>query len=162
MSTADYILKIEGIQGESTDDKHKGAIDLLSWSWGETNPGSSGVGGGQGTGKVSMQDFHFVMRVNKASPKLLENCAKGEHMKEAVLICRKSGSQQQEYLTITLSNVVVSKYQSGGSSGDNVMPTDQVSLNFEVIKFDYKEQKEGGTLGGTVHGGWNIPKNIPA
>ncbi len=31
----DYFLKIDGIAGESTDDKHKEWIDVLSFSWGD-------------------------------------------------------------------------------------------------------------------------------
>ena len=46
-------LKLGGIKGESTDDKHKGQIEILSWSWGETNATHAGGGGG-GAGKVSM------------------------------------------------------------------------------------------------------------
>ena len=72
MSTTDFFLKIDGIEGESTDGKHKGEIDLLSWSWGETQSGAHAAGGGGGAGKVSMQDFHFTMTVNKATPKLFD------------------------------------------------------------------------------------------
>ena len=75
----DYFLKIEGIEGESHDDKHKNEIDLQSWSWGETQTGTHSAGGGGGAGKVDMQDFHFVMAHNKASPKLMLACASGEH-----------------------------------------------------------------------------------
>ena len=71
MAHVDYFLKIEGIDGESADAKHKGDIQLESFSWGETNSGSHSSGGGGGAGKVSMQDFHFVMTANKASPKLM-------------------------------------------------------------------------------------------
>ena len=45
-----------------------------------------------------MQDFHFTMTVNKASPKLLLNCANGAAIKTAILTCRKAGKDQQEYL----------------------------------------------------------------
>ena len=68
-------LKLDGIEGESTDSKHKGEIDLESWSWGESQSGGHSAGGGGGAGKVSMQDFHFVMKINKASPKLMLSCA---------------------------------------------------------------------------------------
>src|SRR5450759_933279 len=88
----DYFLKIDGIKGESHDSKHKDEIDLVSWSWGETQTGSHAAGGGGGSGKVSMQDFHFVMHANLASPKLLLACANGEHIKEASLVCRKAVS----------------------------------------------------------------------
>jgi len=85
MAAVDYFLKLEGIEGESSDSKHKNEIDIESWSWGETQSGSFAGGGGGGAGKVSMQDFHFVMRVNKSSPKLMEACASGEHIKKSGL-----------------------------------------------------------------------------
>ena len=71
MAAVDYFLKIDGIEGESQDHKHKNEIDVESWSWGETNSGTHAGGGGGGAGKVQMQDFHFVMKVNKATPKLM-------------------------------------------------------------------------------------------
>ncbi|HEV8541841.1 MAG TPA: type VI secretion system tube protein Hcp, partial [Verrucomicrobiae bacterium] len=112
MAQVDYFLKIEGIEGESTDDKHKNEIDIESWSWGETNAGSHAFGGGGGAGKVSMNDFSITMRVNKASPKLLLACANGEHIKSASLACRKAGKEQQEYLKIKFSDLLVSSYQT--------------------------------------------------
>ena len=154
----DYFLKIEGIDGESTDKKHKNEIDLQSWSWGETQMGAHSGGGGGGAGKVSMQDFSFAMSVNKASPKLMLACASGEHIKGALLVCRKAGKDQQEYLKIKFSDLLVSSYQTGGSAGD-VIPTDQISLNFAKIEFEYKSQKPDGSLGATVKGGWDLKAN---
>src|ERR1700753_4105926 len=84
MAAVDYFLKIDGIEGESKDSKHKGEIDLDSWSWGANQSGTYHGGGGGGAGKVAMQDFHFVMKINKASPKLMLACASGEHIKKAV------------------------------------------------------------------------------
>src|ERR1043166_4955437 len=95
MAAVDYCLKLDGIEGESQDAKHKGEIDLESWSWGETQTGTMHAGGGGGAGKVQMQDFHFVMKVNKSSPKLMLACASGEHIKSATLTCRKAGKEQQ-------------------------------------------------------------------
>jgi type VI secretion system secreted protein Hcp len=158
MALVDYFLKIDGIEGESMDDKHKNEIDIQSWSWGETNVGDAAFRGGLGAGKVSMQDFHFTMKVNKATPKLMQACASGEHIKKGILTCRKSGKQQQEFLKVTLSDFIVSSYQSGGSASD-VIPTDQISLNFSKIEFEYKEQKPTGELGGTVKGGWDAKAN---
>src|SRR5512140_2425488 len=100
MASVDYFLKIEGIEGESEDSEHKGWIDVLSWSWGETQTGTMAYGGGGGGGKVSMQDFHFVMRVCKASPKLLEACASGQHYGSATLEARKAGGGQKKFLGI--------------------------------------------------------------
>jgi len=159
MALVDYFLKIEGIDGESADHKHKGSIDIESWSWGETQSGTFGHSGGGGAGKVSMQDFHFVAKSSKASPKLMLACADGEHIKKAVLTCRKAGKDQQEYLKITLSDVLVSSYQTGGTASSNILPVDQFSLNFAKMEKEYKEQKSDGTLGGTVKAGWDVKAN---
>ncbi len=159
MAAVDYFLKIDGIEGESLDSKHGKEIDLESWSWGESQSGTHAGGGGGGAGKVSMQDFHFVMKVNKASPKLLLACANGEHIKSAILTCRKAGKEQQEFLKITLSDLLVSSFQTGGSGGGDIIPTDQISLNYSKIEYEYKAQKPDGTLDGAVKAGWDLKKN---
>lgn len=154
----DYFLKLEGIEGESQDSKHKAEIDLESWSWGETNAGSHAYGSGGGAGKVDMHDFSFTMRVNKASPKLLLACANGSHIKTAMLTCRKAGKDQQEYLKIKFSDLLVSSFQTGGSSGD-VVPVDQIAINFSKIEYEYAEQKSDGTLGTKVPVHWDLKTN---
>lgn len=159
MAAVDYFLKIDGIEGESQDSKHKNEIDVASWSWGATQSGTMSAGGGGGAGKVSMQDFHFVMSVNKATPKLILACAGGDHIKKAVLTCRKAGSDQQEYLVYTFSDFIVSSYQTGGSGGDGVIPTEQISLNYAKMEVQYKEQKPDGTLGGVIKTGWDLKAN---
>jgi type VI secretion system secreted protein Hcp len=146
MAAVDYFLKIEGIKGESTDKAHKEEIDIESWSWGETNSGSHAGGGGGGAGKVQMQDFHFVTKISKASPELFLACATGKHIKEATLVCRKAGGKQEEYLKLKFSDLLVSSYQTGGSAHSDVVPTDQVSLNFAKIEFSYAAQKKEGGL----------------
>ncbi len=117
----DYFLKIDGISGESLDSKHKGEIDVESWSWGEANPTPpSGAGGGGGAGKVQMQDFNFTTKFSKASPSLMLACASGKHLKSAVLTARKAGKEQLDFLTFSLSDVLVSAYQTGGVEGEVV------------------------------------------
>ncbi|HUS06619.1 MAG TPA: type VI secretion system tube protein Hcp [Bryobacteraceae bacterium] len=159
MAAVDYFLKITGIDGESQDSKHKGEIEVESFSWGETQAGTSHGGGGGGAGKVVMQDFHFVMRVNKASPKLLLACANGEHIKEATLVCRKAGKEQQEFLKYKFTDLLVSSFQTGGSSHGDVVPMDQISFNYSKIEYEYKEQKADGTLSGPIKAGYDLKSN---
>ena len=161
MAAADYLLKIDGVEGESQDSKHKAEIEIQSFSFGATQTGSFAAGGGGGAGKVSMQDFHFTVPVNKASPKLMLACASGQHIKKAVLTVRKAGKEQQEYLKYTFSDILVSSYQTGGGGGD-VMPVDQISLNFAKIEQEYKEQKADGTLAGSVKAGRDLKQNKEA
>ena len=148
MAAVDYFLKIDGIQGESKADKHKDEIDIESFSWGETQSGTFAVGGGGGSGKISMQDFHFTMTVNKASPALFLACAQGDHIKNAILTCRKAGKDQQEFMKVTMNDVLVSSFQIGGAGG--VIPTDQISLNFAKIEVEYQEQDATGKLVGSI------------
>ncbi len=159
MAAVDYFLKIDGIEGESADAKHKNEIDVESWSWGATQSGTFSMGGGGGAGKVSMQDMHFVAKMSKASPKLLLANASGQHIKTAVLTLRKAGTDQQEFAKFTLSDVLVSSYQTGGSASGSIVPMDQFSLNFAKIEKEYKEQKADGTLGGAVKVGWDLKQN---
>jgi type VI secretion system secreted protein Hcp len=102
-----------------------------------------------------MQDFNFVMSACKASPALMLKCAEGKHIDEAVLVCRKAGGVQEPYLKVTMKHVFVTSYQTGGSSGD-IIPMDQVSLNFKTIETEYKPQNPDGSLGSAETAGWNV------
>ena len=155
----DFFLKIDGIDGESSDAKHKNEIDIDAWSWGAAQSGAGAGGGGGGAGKVSMQDFQFVMNLSKASPKLMLACATGKHIKQATLTARKAGKGQHEYLTFKLSDVLVSSYQTGGSEQTESMPFDQVALKFAKIEMSYKEVKPDGSLGAETKAGWDLKSN---
>ena len=93
-----------------------------------------------------MQDFHFVMKLNRASPSLMQACATGQHIKMATLTARKAGKGQQEYLTFKFHDVLVSSFQTAGARGRS-RPVDQVSFNFAKIEVEYKQQKPDGSLG---------------
>ena len=155
----DYFLRIEGIEGESADAKHKGEIDVLSWAWGASNSGAVGVGGGAGAGKATIQDLQFTTPLSKASPKLFLACATGQHLKQAKLTAVRAGAKQAEFLTLTLSDVMVSSYQTGGSEGADISPMDQVSLNFAKLAMEYRGQKADGSLDAPVIAGWDAKTN---
>ena len=155
---ADYFLQITGVEGESLDSKHKGWIDVLAWSWGEAHAGAVQQGGGGGAGKVDFGDLGFTMRVNKASPKLFLACARGQHFKEATLVGRKAGKGQQEFLTWTFSDVLVSGYQTGDSEGGDT-PLDNVSLNVSKAQISYKAQKADGSLDTPITAGFDTKTN---
>jgi type VI secretion system secreted protein Hcp len=161
MAVTDFFLKLDGIKGESTDSKHKDEIEIESFSWGATNSGSfaDAPGAGGGTGKVSFQDVHFTKKADKASVDLMLFCASGKHVKLAELTVRKAGEDQQEYYKVKLSDVLISSYQSGGSGGSNLIPTDQFSLNFAKIEFSYAPQDAKGKLASPSRSGWDLKAN---
>ena len=156
----DYFLKIDGIEGESTDAKHAGWLDVDSWSWGENQPLQPATGSGAGAGKVHFQDFQFTSRVSKASPKLFLACASGQHIKEARLVGRKAGKEQQEFLTWTFSDVLVAGYQTGGT--EQALPMDSVAMNFSKVSVSYRAQKADGSLDTAVTAGWDSKTNKKA
>jgi len=157
----EYFLKISGIQGESTDSKHKGEIELEAFSWGETQvPPAGGGGSGGGAGKVQIQDFQVTLRTSKASPKLLLACAKGQHFQEAVMVARKVGGAKHEFLKFRLREVLISSYQTGGSEQAD-LPIEQLSLSFGKIEIEYRPTKADGSLDTPVTAGWDVKQNKP-
>ena len=159
----DAFLKLDGIKGESQDSKHKDEIEIESFSWGVTQSGTLAFGGGGGAGKAQFQDFHFTNKVSKASPQLFLKCVTGEHIKIGTLSLRKAGGEGPgiEFYKITLSDVLVSSYQSGGSAGGDI-PTDQFSLNFAKVEYSFATQKADGTIGETINAGFDLKQNKKA
>lgn len=155
----DMFLKIEGVEGEEEDAKHKGEIRLESKDISAVQEGSANLGKGMGAGKVAFHDVNCTARTSKASPTLMMACASGEHFKKATITARKAGKDQQDYLIITLSDVLVSSFHIGASATGSDIPLDTFALNFSKIEFEYKEQKADGTLGGKVKKGWDVKTN---
>ncbi len=153
----DLFLKIEGITGESQDARHRGAIELQSFSFGEQESGHAGGGGG--AGKVSFQDFQFTAKVNKASPHLFLACASGRHFPKATLIARKAGGHGLEFLTLTFQDVVVSSFHDAGAAASTDAPVDQVSLNFGKVTFEFVPQKADGSGDAAVSVAWDVVHN---
>lgn len=159
MAATDYFLKIDGIEGESADAKHKGEIEILGWSWGESNSGDAARGGGMGAGKVAMQDFHFQITSSKASPHLFAACASGKHIPKAVLTCRKAGGEQQQYLTLSFADLLISGYSVAGGGGGDVLPSESISFNFSKIEMEYKVQDAKGNVQGSIKKVWDVKAN---
>lgn len=142
----DMFMVIDTITGETKDATYskKGGIDVLAWSWGMSNSGSAHVGGGAGSGKVNMQDLSFTKYVDKSSTSLGLACCKGTHFSKATLVVRKAGDKPLEYLTITMSEVLITSVSTGGSGGEDRL-TENVSLNFASVKVEYLEQQKDGS-----------------
>jgi len=154
----DMFLKIDDIKGESIDAKHADWIDVLSWSWGMTQSGTTLTSQGGGAGQVNVQDLTFTKYVDTSSPNLLKFCCMGKHFKEAKLTVRKAGGTPLEYLKITMHDLLVSAYTTGGSGGQDRV-TENVTLNFAQFNVEYTPQKTDGSGGATISQKWNIPKN---
>lgn len=144
MAAVDYFLKLDGIKGESTDAKHKDEIDVESFSWGINATDEKG----DVRGKPEISDFKFVMQMSKASPKLMEACATGQHIKSATLTGRRSGDSQLEFIKVELDQILIGLYQVGG--GGESLPMEEISLNFGSATISYTSQDPNGKPGDTT------------
>ncbi len=154
--TPDMFLKLEGIQGESTDSAHKNEIDVLSFKWVTTQGGSATTGGGTGAGKAQMNDLAITKHVDRASPVLMAKHLSGATIATAALTLRKAGGAPLDYAVLTMSNCVVTKIEHGADDGGH---TEVVSLQFSAIQYDYKQQQADGTGGPTISAGYNASTN---
>ena len=157
----DIFLLLDKIKGESVDDKHKGSIDILQWSWGMSQSGTTHLGPGGGSGKVNVNDMSVTKYVDMATHELLKSCATGTHIASGELIVRKAGAVPLEYLKIKMTDILISSYQTGGSGDgmDRVMET--VTMNFAKYEVTYASQKNDGSKGPEGTAGFDIAKNVP-
>ncbi len=154
----DMFFKIDGIDGESKDATHADEIDVLAWSWGMSQAASTHIGGGGGAGKANVQDISFTKYVDKSSPELMKACLTGRHITEATLVVRKAGDKPLEYMTIKISDIIVSSVSTGGSGGEDRL-TENVTLNFSQVDYKYIEQTDTGAEGAKPDVKWDIAKN---
>jgi type VI secretion system secreted protein Hcp len=154
----DYFLKIDGIPGESTDDKHKGEIEVLSLVVGRdaARVAERRLRGRsrQGADVRPHRPRALLQGQSAAAADVRHRQARQE---SAVLTARRSGKAQTDFLTFSLSDVLVSPYQTGGVSAE--MPLDSISLSFSKIEVSYKEQKTDGSLGPAIRVGWDRKTN---
>ena len=155
----DSFLKIDGIKGESTDDKHKNWIEISSFSSGISQPTSataSSAGGGT-TERCYHQDFSITKEMDIASPDIALFCCNGKHVKEVIVELCRAGEKKLPYMKYTMNNVVISSYSPAGGGG---LPNESVTFNYGKIKWEYTQQKRaGGGGGGKATGGWDLEKN---
>jgi type VI secretion system secreted protein Hcp len=159
MAAIDFFLKLDGIDGEAQDDKHKNEIEIMSFNWGAANVGSGNVGTGSGTGKVSVQDLTISKYMDKSSVPLFVACCTGKHIPTLTLTARRAGGEKQvEYCIIKATEVYVSAFNNSGSD-PNMLAQESVSFNFAKIELKYTPQKEDGSAAAAINGGWDIKIN---
>ena len=158
----DMFIKVGDITGESVDKTHAGKIDVLAWSWGMSNSGTTHQGGGGGAGKVNVQDLSFTKYIDASSNALMKACCEGKHYDDASLIVRKAGGTPVEYVVLNLTEVIITSVSTGGSGGEDRL-TENVTLNFAKFEYKYQEQDpKGAKKGGTKDYTFDISENVAA
>lgn len=156
--SVDQFLKIGDIEGESRDKEHADEIDVLAWSWGMSQSGTTHSGGGGGAGKVNVQDLSITKYVDKSSPNLMRACCNGKHYDEALLTVRKAGENPVEYVKLKLNEVIITSVSTGGSGGEDRL-TENVTLNFAKFEHIYTAQKADGSPDAESNLVFNIAEN---
>jgi type VI secretion system secreted protein Hcp len=152
----DYFLKLDTVDGESTDKDHKNQIQLLSFSWGASNTSSVAGTGGSGAGKVDLSDFSVMTFFDKATPKLFKNITKGTHFKTGNVEAVKSGSDGKPYLKLDFKEMFCTSLQMSAS---NEIPTVSISFSYNEVKMEYFAQNEQGNLVSTGAVTYNVKEN---
>jgi type VI secretion system secreted protein Hcp len=160
-AASDIYIKIQNVLGESTDDKHKGEIDVLAWSWGATQTGAATAGGGGGAGRAKIQDLTITKYVDKASPALFQFVATGMHIPSVQLSVVRLGGKgdRLEYIRIKLTDVLISSVKSSHSAANDNRPVEEVSFNFTAIEYTYTPQTAAGSAGPPVTISYNLKTN---
>lgn len=147
MSLSMY-LKIPGITGGSTAVGWVGALDVLAFSWGASNP-TTVVGGV--AGKPSIQDLSLTSFVDTATSPLIQRMLGGITSTTAVLSIvsptTAGGTTTDVY---AMTTVLVSSVSLGGSSGEDRL-TVNYSLNFGALNFLISGKRAT----------WNLTTNTP-
>lgn len=173
MAQFDQFIKIDSIPGESTDAKHVGEIEVLSYSFGMQHGegGASSTGGARTGGRISHKPFVFTKLIDKASAKLMEKACDGSHIPKAVFQAHRATGEKQKYLQIDFENLVVSRFESklpdeserqieSRTGAGEMLQIEEVALNYGSIKFTYTEtDHDTGKPKGDVVAGWSLTKN---
>jgi type VI secretion system secreted protein Hcp len=146
-------LKLGDIKGESVDATHKGQIDVLAWSWGESdNSAASRKAKGGANAPDCIQDLSLTKFVDRATPDIIMDAVLNQMINSATLTLRRAGGIKelsQDYLTLTLSDVTISAFQTGGSGGEDRL-TENVTLHFQKMEGSYRQQQPDGSLGAPI------------
>ncbi|MEN6320479.1 MAG: type VI secretion system tube protein Hcp [Syntrophaceae bacterium] len=162
----DVFLKIDGIDGESSDHKHKSWIEVLSYSMGVSQPtgGAVSTAGGGTAQRANFHEFTFTKVLDKSSPKIALACADGTHIKEIILeVCRAGGTEKVKYYEIKMNECIISAYRpAGNAQSAETIPMEEVAVDYGKIIWTYtQQQRKDGSPGGNVAGGWDRTSNQP-
>src|SRR5262245_1779679 len=152
-------MKLGDLKGDSQVKGFEDQIQLLAWSWGMSQSGTTHIGSGGGAGKVNVNDLSFTHFVDAATPNLMLACCKGTHYPEATITMRKAGGDPLPFLTIQLTDLIVTSVSDGGSGGEEQL-TENVTVNFAAFEVSYQAQdNKGAKKGGAVTIKYDIAKN---
>lgn len=154
----DFYLKLDGIEGECSDSKHPKWIQILSFSYGlEQKAGGYTTDREPVYGQVNISDISVKKYIDASSPDLHTACLTALRIKTANLELCQTSKDKHPYMKYNLFDVVVSAIRpSGEGGGDNAYPTEDVSLRFSKIEWEYTPLSEKGRPQAGRRAGWDM------
>lgn len=134
VAAAPTFLMLDGIPGESSDARHRGWIDVTSFSEGVAKAAPGAVSQWPVFAPLS-----FTKSLDRSSPPLMLACANGKKIKSGVLEVVRSSRDRLRFLQVKLTDVTVGSFRQAGSSGANARPAESLSLGFETVEWIYTE-----------------------
>ena len=162
---ADVFIEIDGIKGDSQDEKHKQWIEVLSYSHSvaQMGGGSASAAGTHTGGRADVSEFSITKMLDSASPVLNQHCCTGKHIVNIkVELCRAMGDKTV-FMEYILKDSMVSSVSCSGSSGGEDLPVEQVSFRFGEILWTYTptDPTGGGKKQAGIKAGWSTLQNKP-
>ncbi len=156
---SDIFIRIDGIEGESTDEQHPGWIEVFNYKLAlrQRISSTASSAGGATAERADFKPFHFKRPIDKASPKLAIACADGTHIDQVLVEVCRAGGERLKYMTYRMRNCIIKKTLTVGG-GD--FPVESVDIDYGQIEWAYTQQnRSGGGALGQVATGWNREKN---
>ena len=157
----DVYLQIDGIKGESADDKHKDWIEVSNVAWSVNQPRASTVStaGGLTAGRADLSDLSVRKLADLSSPVLQQHCAMGKTIPKARFEFMRADGDGKPicYYTVELENVMVSGVNP--TSADGGIIKEHVFLAYSKMKWKYSKQSIRGGAEGSSTGGWDCAAN---
>ncbi len=162
--SVDAYLWIDGISGESTDSDCKGWVEITTFclSAAQSVSRTASSAGGATVGRVYLSDFSIVKAIDNATPKILEACCAGQHLKQMKLCVRRAGGEKQKYLEYVFDEVIISGVSSGNlfEQSPSNFPEEVVRFNYAKVSMRYSQQSRAtGLIIGQISGGWDQTRN---
>jgi type VI secretion system secreted protein Hcp len=133
------------IKGECATDGHTGDIGVSAWSWGVA--ANTAFGSTARTARRAYKHLVFAKAIDSASTGLLSALVGNDEVKEAKLTMRKAGGDAVDYFTMTLSDARVIAVDVDVAPDGR--PIERVSIAFNKIDIDYKQQQSAGLGSGS-------------
>ena len=155
----DIFLKVDGIDGDSADDRHPKWITATGFQFRVSRAVSESSGRPRA---AQFESLEVVKAFDIASPDLSLKCANGGTVKKVELECCSAGQDSRAFVKITLENCVVTSVAVSGSADDESRPLETVAFAYSRITWEYTPVDRAGRPGAPISRAWDLQSLRPA